>query len=86
MHDTHLIEKIYGSISELCRLYTIIKVNGLTLELDKSSHIDAPLLLEHLIDRDSTLFGDWTHVIINYKPLEKLTAVITSIDGIRDSD
>ncbi|PKM71784.1 MAG: hypothetical protein CVU91_12305 [Firmicutes bacterium HGW-Firmicutes-16] len=81
MHDTHLIEKIYESISELCRVNSIVKVNALDLEVDKGSHINAPLLLEHLCERENSMFGNWTHVHIDYKPFEKLTAVIISIDG-----
>ena len=81
MHDTHLIEKIYESISELCWVNSIAKVNALNLEVDEGSHINAPLLLEHLCDRDNSMFGNWTHVHVDYKPFEKLTAVIISIDG-----
>jgi hypothetical protein len=86
VHDTHLIEKIYESISELCRINSIVKVNGLSIEVDEGSHISAPLLLEHLCDRDSSLFGKWTEINVSYKALERLTAVITSIDGVRDNN
>ncbi len=81
MHDTHLIEKIYESIAEICRLNAIVKVVDLHIEMDEGSHITEPILLEYLSDRDSSLFGAWTDVHIDYQPFEKLTAVITSIDG-----
>ncbi len=81
MHDTHLIEKIYESVAELCRQNFIVKVNNLDIEVDEGSHINGPHLLDHLIDRDSSLFGDWTNIEVKYRPFEKLTAVITSIDG-----
>jgi Zn finger protein HypA/HybF involved in hydrogenase expression len=81
MHDTHLIEKIYESIAEICRKNSIVRVNEIYIEVDEDSHITEPLLLEHLMDRDSALFGSWTALHVDYQPFEKLTAVITSIDG-----
>lgn len=81
MHDTHLIEKIYESITEICHQNSMIKVNDLHIEVDKGSHITGPLLLRSLSDRDSSLFGIWTDVHVDYRPYEKLTAVITSIKG-----
>ena len=81
MHDTHLIEKIYESIADICRQNAIVKVVELHIEVDEGSHITEPLLLEQLCDRDHTLFGTWTEVCVDYQPYEKLTAVITSIDG-----
>ena len=81
MHDTHLIEKIYTSIAKICRENAIIKVRELHIEVDEGSHIDAPLLLAHLSDRDGALFGSWTDIHVDYKPFRKLTAVITGIDG-----
>ncbi len=80
MHDTHLIEKIYESIVEICRQNSIVKVADIHIEIDEGSHITEPLLLERLTDRDSSLFS-CTDVHIDYRPLGKLTAVITSIDG-----
>lgn len=81
MHDTHMIEKIYQSIVNLCRQNGVIKVNRINIEVDEGSHIEGQHLLAHLIDRDSRLFGDWTAVNVEHKPYEKLTAVIKSIDG-----
>ena len=81
MHDTHLVEKIYESIAEICRKHSIVKVHDLHIEVDEGSHITAPLLLDQLSDRDSILFGAWTDIHVDYQPFEKLTAVITSIDG-----
>ena len=84
MHDTHLIEKIYESIAEICNRNSIVKVINLHIELDEESHITAPLLLDQLSDRDGTLFGVWKDIHVDYQPFEKLTAVITSIDGDGD--
>ncbi len=81
MHDTHLIEKIYGSIVDLCRQYSITRVNEIWMEVDEDSHIDAQHLLSHLKERDSSLIGDWTVIHVNRQPFEQLTAVIKRIDG-----
>ena len=81
MHDTHLIEKIYQSIMTLCKQNAIVKINQISIEVDESSHIEGPHLLSHLIDRDSTMFGDWTVITLTHKPYERLTAIIQSIDG-----
>jgi hypothetical protein len=86
VHDTHLIEKIYESIAEICRKNSIVKVNELHIEVDEGSHITEPLLLEHLRDRDNLLFGAWTDMHVDYQPFEKLTAVITSIEGESDDN
>jgi len=76
-----MIEKIYESIAEICRQNSIVKVIDLHIEVDEGSHITEPLLLEQLSDRDSSLFGVWTDVHVVYQPFDKLTAVITGIDG-----
>lgn len=81
MHDTHLIEKIYESIVEICHQNSIVKVDALQIEVDEGSHITGALLINHLRDRDSSLFGTWTDVHVEYRPFEKLKAVITSING-----
>ena len=81
MHDTHLIEKIYQSIVNLCKQHAIVKVNELCIEVDEGSHIDAPHLLSHLKERDSTLFGAEVVLYVEPQPFQKLTARIKSIDG-----
>ena len=37
MHDTHLIEKIYESIADICRQNSIIKVVDLHIEVDEAA-------------------------------------------------
>lgn len=81
MHDTHLIEKIYQSIVDLCRQNRVVRVNEIDIEVDEGSHIEGPHLLSHLKDRDSAMFGNWTVINVEHKPYEKLTAIIKSIDG-----
>ncbi|MGI6728204.1 MAG: hypothetical protein ACOX4P_06625 [Anaerovoracaceae bacterium] len=81
MHDTHLIEKIYQSIVDLCRKNGVVRVNEIDIEVDEGSHIEGPHLLSHLKDRDSAMFGNWTVINVEHKPYEKLTAIIKSIDG-----
>ncbi|HBN84332.1 MAG TPA: hypothetical protein DDZ89_10845 [Clostridiales bacterium] len=84
MHDTHLIEKIYQSIIALCEQNGITRVNNIAIEVDQCSHIEAEHLLAHLVDRDNTIFGEWTSVHMEYKPYEMLTAVIKRIDGTKE--
>jgi Zn finger protein HypA/HybF involved in hydrogenase expression len=43
VHDTHLIEKIYESLAEICRRNAIVRVNALHIEVDEGSHITEPL-------------------------------------------
>ena len=81
MHDTHLIEKIYQSIVDLCMQNGVVRVNEIHIEVDEGSHIEGSHLLSHLKDRDSAMFGDQTVIRVEHKPYEKLTAVIKSIDG-----
>jgi hypothetical protein len=69
MHDTHLIEKIYTSVSEICRRNDIVRVTGLQREGDEGIHITGPLLLEHFAGRDGRLFGPWTEVSVDYNPM-----------------
>lgn len=81
MHDTHMIEKLYQSIIEICDENSIEKVNEMTIEVDEGSHIESQHLLSHLIDRDNILFGNFTKLHIEKKPFDRLTAIIQSIDG-----
>lgn len=81
MHDTHLIEKMYQSIVDVCIHNGIVKVNEIDIEVDEASHVEGPHLLSHLIERDNKLFSCDTIVNVEHKPYEKLTAIIKSIDG-----
>lgn len=81
MHDTQLIEKIYQAVVALCRESGITKVNELVIEVDEGCHTNEEHLLSHLSERDSMMFGDWTIVHVEYRPFEKLTAIIKRIDG-----
>ena len=81
MHDTLLIEKVYQSIAALCAQNGIVKVRALNIEVDMSSHITGDHLLEHLIYRDKRMFDNNTAVTLTQKPFQKLTAVITGIEG-----
>jgi transcriptional regulator NrdR family protein len=84
MHDTFLIEKLYNSISELCKSNMIKKINEIKLIVSLDSHVTGQHMLEHLMERDSTLFGDWTCVYIEKQDIEKLTAMVESINGETD--
>lgn len=81
MHDTHLLEKIYNSLSEICDRNSIIKMNELCINVNENSHIDEKSLLQFLKDRDNKLYGDFTRIYIERCEAETLTATIKSIDG-----
>lgn len=81
MHDTHLLEKLYKATEEICRVNSIARLKRLKVEVDEDSHLEPELLLTHLRDCDSELFGDWTEVVVDHVPCGKLTAVITEISG-----
>lgn len=84
MHDTFLIEKLYNSISRLCNSNMIKKVDEIKIIVSLDSHVTGEHMLEHLMERDSTLFGNWTCVNIKKQDIEKLTAVVESINGETD--
>jgi len=81
MHDSLLFEKTYQTVRELCENNAIKKVNKIKMAVSMDSHVDGPHMLSHFMERDSTLFGDWTEVIVEKRDIERLTAVIESIDG-----
>lgn len=85
MHDSLLFEKTYQTVSELCEINAIKKVNEIKMIVSMDSHVDAPHMLRHFIERDNALFGDWTNVIVEKREIEKLTAVVESIDGEMDA-
>lgn len=84
MHDSLLFEKTYRAVRELCESHSIKKVNEIRLIVSMDSHVDGPHMLRHFMERDNTLFGDWTNVIVEKREIEKLTAVVESIDGEKD--
>lgn len=84
MHDSFLFEKTYQTVNELCERNAIRKVNEIKMVVSMDSHVDGPHMLGHFIERDNTLFGDWTNVSVEKRDIEKLTAVIKSIDGEKD--
>ena len=84
MHDSVLFEKTYRTVCELCESNAVKKVNEIKMIVSMDSHVDGPHMLEHFIERDNILFGDWTDVIVEKRDIEKLTAVIESIDGEKD--
>lgn len=84
VHDSLLFEKTYQTVRELCKNNSIKKVNEIKLIVSMDSHVDGPHMLSHFIERDNTLFGDWANVIVEKRDIEKLTAVIESIDGEKD--
>lgn len=84
MHDSLLFEKMYKTVRELCEIHSIRRVNEIKLAVSMDSHLDGPHMLGHFMERDNTLFGDWTNVIVEKRDIERLTAVVESIDGEKD--
>lgn len=81
MHDTHLLEKIYNSLAELCNTNCIAKINEISITVSQDSHINEHNLLDFLKDRDNCLFGDQTKIFIERQQKEELTANINRVEG-----
>lgn len=84
MHDSLLFEKTYQTVRELCENNAIKKVNEIKMTVSMDSHVDGSHMLSHFMEHDSSLFGDWTEVIIEKRDIERLTAVVESINGEKD--
>ena len=84
MHDSLLIEKTYQTVWELCQSHSIKKVNEIKMTVSMDSHMDGPHMLNHFMERDNNLFGDWTNLIVQKLEIGILTAVVESIDGEKD--
>lgn len=84
MHDSLLLEKTYQTVCELCERNSIRKVNEVKMIVSIDSHMDGAHMLGHLMERNNTMFGDWTNVIIKKRDIEKMTTVIESITGEED--
>lgn len=84
MHDSLLFEKTYQTVRELCESHSIMKVNEIKMTVSMDSHVDGPHMLRHFIERDNILFGDWTNVVVEKREIERLTAIVKSIDGEKD--
>ena len=81
MHDSLLFEKTYQTVLKLCESHSIKKVNEIKMTVSIDSHVDGSHMQRHFIERENTLFGDWTNVVVEKRDIEKLTAVVESIDG-----
>lgn len=84
MHDSLLFEKTYQTVRELCENNAIKKVNEIKMAVSLDSHVNGPHILSHFIERDNALFGGWTTVVVEKRDIEKLTAVVQSIDGEKE--
>lgn len=84
MHDSLLFEKTYQTVRELCESHSIKKVNEIKMAVSMDSHVDGPHMQRHFMERDNTLFGEWTEVIVEKRDMERLTAVVERIDGEKD--
>jgi len=81
MHDTFLHQNLYESIVRLCKIHSISKILNITIIVHIHSHISEESIRDHFIERNSTLIGDWTNILVQKKEIEPLTATIEQIDG-----
>jgi hydrogenase maturation protease len=81
MHDTFLLKRISDSLGELCNANRISKVHQLRIITSQDSHIHHDNLLEQITSEHKGIVGEWTEIIIERQDIEKLTAVIDSIEG-----
>ena len=84
MHDTFLNNNLYESITHLCREHNIEKITNLTITVHTHSHISEQSIREHFTDRNNSLIGNWTNIIVQKKEIEPLTATIDQIDGEKE--
>lgn len=81
MHDTFLNERIYEALSKLCQENKILKINKVSIAVNVDSHISETSLREHFSERNNSLLGNWTEIIVEKQDIGKLNAVIKSIEG-----
>ncbi len=81
MHDTFLNQNLYESITHLCEEHSIAKILNLTITVHTHSHITEQSIREYFSDRNSSLIGDRTNILVQKKDIEPLTATINQIDG-----
>lgn len=86
MHDTLLNQNIYESLVVLCKEHSITKIMNLTITVHTHSHISEKIIRECFIDRNSTLVGNWTNILVQKKEIEPNTATIDQVDGERSNE
>jgi len=81
MHDTFLNERIYEALLKLCQENKVLKLNKVNIAVNLDSHISESSLREHFSERNNSLLGEWTEIIVEKQDVGKLNAVIKSIEG-----
>ena len=81
MHDTFLLKRISESLRELCNANSITRVMRLQIITSQNSHIQHDNLYEQLLIDHNGVVGEWTEIIIERQDIERLTAVIESVEG-----
>jgi len=81
MHDTFLNQNLYESIVRLCKIHSIFKILDITITVHLHSHISEESIRDHFTERNSTLIGNWTNILVQKKETEPLTATVEQIDG-----
>ena len=86
MHDTFLLERIYEEMKRLCYKNSIIKLKMVVVGVNKDSHIDQNEFRSFLNERDDSIIGEWTEILIKKEEIEDNTAIIYSLIGDRNED
>lgn len=86
MHDTFLLERIYEEMKRLCYKNSIIKLEMVVVGVNKDSHIDQNEFRSFLNERDDSIIGEWTEILIKKEEIEDNTAIIYSLIGDRNED
>jgi len=81
MHDTFLNERIYEALLKLCKENKILRLNKVNIAVNIDSHISENSLREHFSERNNSMLGEWTEIIVKKQDVGKLNAVINSIEG-----
>lgn len=86
MHDTFLMERIYEEMKRLCRKNNITKLELLVIGVNKESHLDRDEFYSYLDEKNDSIIGEWTEVLIKKEEIEENTAIIYSLIGERNEN
>ena len=81
MHDTFLMERLYEEIKKLCCKNNIIKLEFLVIGVSKDSHMDEGEFRSYLEERNDSIIGEWTEMIVKKEEIQDNTAIIYSLVG-----
>lgn len=86
MHDTFLMERIYEEMKRLCCKNNITKLELLVIGVNKESHLDEDEFYSYLNEKNDSIIGEWTEILIKKEEIEENTAIIYSLIGERNEN